>query len=211
MLKIISIVISILTLNACGDLQSPDTSSSLAAGSFINAGRFTINPAVLQPLPFPQPLPAQACAAPILAPEYAAAERKIFELTNAERVRNGLRPLILDFCISQIARAHAQTMANDNNMSHVIAGNGPIERMKNAGIPFLAVYENIHNWVASSNGQAVWDTASYPNQALGFWTTSPTHRANLLNPDVTHIGIGVGAVRLGNQGMLTSTQNFIRR
>ena len=200
------IIFSIFTLSACGAQEQNDSQTSFDSSRF---GRLTINPAVLRPLPLPPTV--QACPPPVLAPEYAEAERKIFELTNAERVRNGLRPLILDYCVSQIARAHSQAMANDNNMSHVIAGNGPIERMKNAGIPFLAVYENIHNWNQNANGQPIWDTATYPSKALGFWTTSPTHRANLLNPNVTHIGIGVGAARLGSSGMLTSTQNFIQR
>lgn len=204
MKRLLSLAFTFLTLSACGDAQQSGSQTQADLSRF---GRLTINPNVFLPLP----APSGNCPAPTLAPEYAAAEKKIFELTNAERVRNGLRPLILDYCISQIARAHSQTMASTNNMSHVISGNGPIERMKNAGIPFIGVYENIHNWNQNANGQPVWDTVSYPDRALGFWTTSPTHRANLLNPNVTHIGIGVGAARQGSSGMLTSTQNFVQR
>ena len=39
------------------------------------------------------------------------------------------------------------------------------------------------------------------------WMTSPGHRANLLNPDYTHLGVGVSV--LGKD--IRATQNFVQR
>ena len=39
------------------------------------------------------------------------------------------------------------------------------------------------------------------------WMTSPGHRANLLNPDYTHLGVGVGVL----DQEIRATQNFVTR
>ena len=152
--------------------------------------------------------PAQ-CAENVPA-DIAQAEKRILDLTNAERQKNGLAALILDACASKVARRHSENMARRNQMDHNLDGKGPAERMRDGGLGFSAVYENIHNWNEYSNNQPVWNTGAYGDHAMDFWRTSPTHRANLLNSSVTHIGIGVAKGQVGNQGLLTGTQNFFR-
>ena len=51
-------------------------------------------------------------------------------------------------------------------------------------------------------------TASfYARVIVDSWMTSPGHRANLLNPDYTHLGVGVSL--LGKE--IRATQNFVQR
>ena len=145
-----------------------------------------------------------------VSPEIASAEKRILDLTNAERQKNGLGALILDACASKVARRHSENMANKNQMDHNLDGKGPADRMRDGGVSFSAVYENIHNWNEYANNQPVWNFGAYGDHAMDFWRTSPTHRANLLNSSVTHIGIGVAKAQHGNLGMLTGTQNFFR-
>lgn len=200
MKKITLALIAALALSACGDSQDSSELQQIRNPRVVDLVK--LNPRIPE-------LIKNLCLESTNG-AVTQAERRILDLTNAERQRNGLRPLILDACASKVARQHSQTMASRNYMNHFIDGKGPMERMRDASVGFSMVYENIHNWNEYANNQAVWNYGAYPDRAMGFWTTSPTHRANLLNPQVTHIGIGVAPAQHGNQGMLAGTQLFFK-
>src|SRR5258708_33218379 len=47
------------------------------------------------------------------------AEQRAFELINAQRAATGLRPLMLDRQLCQLARMHSQDMASSNSIGHI--------------------------------------------------------------------------------------------
>lgn len=57
---------------------------------------------------------------------------------------------------------------------------------------------------ASENVLQNWNTAD-AEALVAQWANSPGHRANMLNPDITHIGVGVADTAKGKR---YATQNF---
>ena len=106
--------------------------------------------------------------------------KTLLVLINTERQKRGLLPLKTNFILMQVAQAHSQNMAERDFFDHVdpATGLGPCERISSAGYAFWACAENI---------AAGYRTAEAVFQA---WMRSSGHRANLLSPDFTEIGIG---------------------
>lgn len=106
-------------------------------------------------------------------------ERQVVELTNAERAKAGLKPLTMYAPLMAVAKAKSQDMANLGYFSHTSPTYGsPFDQMRAAGIQYRAAGENI------AQGQRT------PEQVVNAWMNSPGHRANILNANYTHIGVG---------------------
>ena len=90
------------------------------------------------------------------------------------RRENGLGPVTVDSELTRVAQAHSRTMANLNMMGHDV-GTSFHERRR--AIRARVVVENID--------------AGYYTLAETFtrWQNSPGHRANMLDPDMTRMGI----------------------
>lgn len=124
--------------------------------------------------------------------QLSAFEQEVVELTNAERAKQGLAPLEIDEELSQVAREKSSDMATNNYFSHNSPTYGsPFDMMNQFGISYQAAGENI------AQGQ------TSPQQVVDAWMNSDGHRANILNGDYTHIGVGF--VENGNHW----TQMFI--
>jgi uncharacterized protein YkwD len=107
------------------------------------------------------------------------AEALILSLVNAERKKAGLS-LLLPFSDAQkVARAYSEEMVKTGKVGHISAISGkPEDRLKKGGVKSPLILENV--------------ARSYsPQDAHSGLMDSPGHRANVLNPKVTHIGIGV--------------------
>ncbi|WP_442881360.1 CAP domain-containing protein [Clostridium sp.] len=117
--------------------------------------------------------------------EVNSIEKQVFDLVNKERVKAGLKPMILDSKISDVARIKSKDMADNNYFSHNSPTYGtPFDMMKKFGIKYGHAGENI------AKGQP---TAASVMEA---WMNSPGHRANILS---TNFGkIGIGYVKAGN-------------
>lgn len=92
------------------------------------------------------------------------------------RRNNGLGPVVLDRELTRLAQAHARTMAARNELGHNV-GTSFTERIRNSNVRARVVVENIaagHHRLA---------------EAFSGWRDSPGHRANMLNPEVTRMGI----------------------
>jgi uncharacterized protein YkwD len=115
----------------------------------------------------------------------ASIEAEIVRLTNVERARKGLRPVQANTLLNTAAVRHAANMARQNRMSHVLDGKDPSERLQDAGYAWQMYGENV--------------AYGFPDAAavVKGWMNSPGHRRNLLNPDVTEIGVGVETSRAG--------------
>ncbi|MFB8774353.1 CAP domain-containing protein [Streptomyces broussonetiae] len=112
---------------------------------------------------------------------------KVVDLTNAERVRAGLRPVAVDALLTAAAQAHSADMVARDFYSHTSPDGGrPWDRAAAAGSTRRTIGENI------ACGQRS------PAEVVTGWMNSPGHRANILKPDFTHIGVGfAGGGRAG--------------
>lgn len=123
-----------------------------------------------------------------------AIEEKVVALTNAERAKNGLSALQIDRPLMAAAREKSQDMKDKNYFSHTSPTFGsPFDRLKALGIDYKSAGENI------AKGQ------KSPEEVVQAWMNSEGHRANILNKDFTHIGVGY--VQDGN----IWTQQFIKK
>ncbi|MGF7533422.1 CAP domain-containing protein [Bacillus mexicanus] len=109
----------------------------------------------------------------------SAYEKKVVELTNAERQKQGLKPLQIDETLSKSAHAKSQDMKDKNYFDHQSPTYGsPFDMMKSFGITYKTAGENI------AKGQKT------PEEVVKAWMNSEGHRKNILNPNFTHIGVG---------------------
>jgi hypothetical protein len=104
----------------------------------------------------------------------------IIELTNASRAQQKLGSLTADNQLNSAANAKAQDMLAKQYFAHNTPdGKTPWDFIRASGFKYLLAGENLA--VDFSQAESV-QTA---------WMNSPGHRANILNKDFTHIGIGI--------------------
>ncbi|TFB13396.1 hypothetical protein E3U55_16105 [Filobacillus milosensis] len=121
-------------------------------------------------------------------------ERRVHELVNEERAKEGLEPLEFSVDVSHVARAKSQDMAKNNYFSHESPTYGsPFEMMTEFGVHYWSAGENI------AMGQRT------PEQVMDGWMNSDGHRANILQEKFTHIGVGL----VQDNGTYYWTQMFI--
>jgi uncharacterized protein YkwD len=132
-------------------------------------------------------------------------EKQIYQLTNEVRRKKHLPPLDRDEALVTAARAHSDDMLARNFFSHINPdGKAPQDRLAPTYSRTLArTGENI--W--SGHGYDYADSKLLARVIVDSWMTSPGHRANLLNPDYTHQGVGVSV--LGKE--VRATQNFMQQ
>ncbi|BDG43235.1 CAP domain-containing protein [Saccharococcus caldoxylosilyticus] len=123
-----------------------------------------------------------------------AYEQQVVDLTNKERAKYGLPPLKVDLALSKVAREKSRDMAVNHYFSHYSPTYGsPFEMMRKFGISYTAAGENI------AKGQRT------PQEVVAAWMNSEGHRANILNKNYTHIGVGF------EENGYIWTQQFIRK
>lgn len=106
-------------------------------------------------------------------------ESKVVELINDIRRTNGLSTLSIDQELCRVARIKAQEMHDKHYFDHNSPAYGtPFEMMRAFGIRYRVAGENIA--VGFRTPQAV----------VEGWMNSDGHRANILNPGFTKIGMG---------------------
>ena len=116
-------------------------------------------------------------------PDPAAVEKTSFasevvSLVNQERAAVGLAPLIEDNTLDQAAAIRAEEIIT--SFSHTRPdGSSCFTALQQVGASYRHAGENI----------AIGQTT--PAQVVADWMNSPGHRANILNPDFTKIGVGV--------------------
>ncbi|PLR69467.1 CAP domain-containing protein [Bacillus sp. UMB0893] len=130
--------------------------------------------------PAKQEAPKQEAAKKEQAPASVSEfEKKVVELTNAERQKQGLKPLQIDETLSKTAKAKSEDMKSKNYFSHNSPTYGsPFDMMKKFGVQYSTAGENI------AKGQAS------PEAVVQAWMNSEGHRKNIMNSSFTHIGVG---------------------
>jgi uncharacterized protein YkwD len=107
------------------------------------------------------------------------AERRLFAMINRDRAAQHLPPLAWDDQVAAVSRAHSLEMMRTKNVAHVSPTTGAAtDRVRAANIRTGLVLENIVR-------------ARSVAEAHDGLMNSPGHRANLMSPSATDVGIGV--------------------
>jgi uncharacterized protein YkwD len=116
-------------------------------------------------------------------PDQHESVRDMLEAVNAERARHGISPLRTDATLTQIAEFYACRLVEGGFFAHDDPYDGSTvdSRAADFGYPFIKIGENLAAGQASAR------------ESLADWLKSPSHRANLLDPAFTQIGIAVKA------------------
>lgn len=162
-----------------------------------------------------QPKPGSS-PAPFVGGEPSAIEARILELTNVERAQAGLGPLTWNNRLGAAAKGHSANMAVTGIFEHVIDGIDAGDRIRAVGYRASSWSENIYlQFLLLSESEGLF----LADVAVKGWMNSPGHRANILDPTFTELGVGVVAmVEPSNDStpgdfpwhLIYATQNFAR-
>lgn len=116
------------------------------------------------------------------SPQFMSAviESSILSLTNTKRVEAGSTALVRNEMLARAAQAKAEDMAERGYFSHIgPGGKEPWAWMLDGGYDYAYAGENLAVRFSDSS------------EVVSAWMDSPSHRANVLRPVYTDIGIGV--------------------
>lgn len=123
--------------------------------------------------------PGQILSIPTVDAQQTSYEKEVVKLVNEARRNNGIGELTYNWELSRVARYKSQDMRDNSYFSHTSPTYGsPFRMIKSFGISYKTAGENI------ARGQAS------PAAVVSAWMSSPGHRANILNPSFTEIGVG---------------------
>jgi uncharacterized protein YkwD len=146
--------------------------------------------APVQPAPPPPPLRLLIPGLPDLplppvprkerkpAPRATGPAAEVVALTNRERAEAGCRALTVDDRLTAAAQRHSQDMAEQSFFSHTSPdGRDFVDRIRATGYPSPGA-ENV------AYGQTT------AREVVAEWMDSPGHRRNILDCELTEIGVG---------------------
>lgn len=163
--------------------------------SLITTGRLeSVSPAEeLLPPPLSKRLTA-------VSQEKSLASKEVIDLTNKERVAQGLPALKENFELNKAAELKLQDMVDRQYFEHESpTGEGPSDLANRAGYAYILVGENL----------AEGDFTSSADLVQG-WMDSPGHRANILNAKFSEIGVAVRKDSLFGRNVWIAVQEFGR-
>lgn len=125
------------------------------------------------------------------------AERAAARLVNQSRGRHDLPPLERDERISDLAREHALELLARRHAVHRSARTGALQdRLRKAGVPFARALENV-------------SLSSSPETAHERFVQSPGHRINVLDPNVTRLGVGIAMERGAKEDIMAVCEVYV--
>lgn len=123
--------------------------------------------------------PGQIIQIPTVDTAVTNYEQEVIRLVNEIRLENGLKALAYDWELGRVARIKSQDMKDNHYFAHNSPVYGtPFQMIRNFGISFRSAGENIAKGYAT------------PQAVVNAWMNSSGHRANILNPSYTRIGVG---------------------
>lgn len=139
---------------------------------------------------------APAAAAPVQprglpAPVDDAYETRIVQLVNAERAAVGLRRLVVSTCADRAAQDWSARMVRTSVFAHR---------------PSLGTL--LGSCRASAVGENIASGSISADRMMAMWMASPGHRANVLDPRFTHVGVAAARTATGRT---YGTQVFLRQ
>lgn len=145
------------------------------------------------------PEPTWTSAASPPAADIAAAEQYTVDLINAQRAAAGVAPLARDETLMSIARARVADMVARGYTGHNDPVTGaPLARDMMRAAGYTSAYLG-ENWYGS-----IRPPPAIVEVAMNWFMTDPPHARNILSPNYTGVGVGIGYN--GRQWLLI--QNF---
>lgn len=118
--------------------------------------------------------------------ENAQFEKEVLRLTNKERKKRGLKPLKWDETLAFAARYHAKDMADDDYFDH-----DSFNRKGKRLVRSCSIFERIESFIdypyLAENISAGRLT---PEEVVNAWMKSSGHRKNIMNKNMTKLGVG---------------------
>jgi len=142
---------------------------------------------------------------PAVLPDTPTVEAAIIEMTNAFRAQEKLGKVAANAALTQAARAYAAYLARTGQFSHTADGRQAGDRIASAGYQWCEVSENLALHIDSRGFQS----RDLARKSVDGWIHSPPHRANLVAPFVTEVGVGVASAP-GRDPKFISVQLFAR-
>lgn len=121
--------------------------------------------------------------------KWRSLEVDILRATNDQRSQRGLKPLVWEPRLADIARHYSQELLQARQLDHIDArGHGPALRVAYDHRRMIAlVGENL----AAFSGRWPTQGDALVEQMVQGWMDSPGHRRNILRPDYSHLGVGL--------------------
>ena len=138
-------------------------------------------------------------------PDLPQTEIAIVEMTNAFRKEGKLGAVRPNAALTAAARAFADYLAKTGKFAHEADGRKPAERAEAQGYRYCLISENL----AMNLDSRGFATRALAREAVEGWKNSPGHRANMLQPAVTEIGVAVARAPNGDPKFI-SVQLFGR-
>jgi uncharacterized protein YkwD len=130
-------------------------------------------------------VPGAAAAIPAGCPgkQDRSYETQVVALINQARQQNGLPPLQVNNQVAAAALSHSADLACNNFLNHTGSdGSSWYDRLRAQGYAYSDAHENIYAGDPGYGGD--------PQGAFNWWMNDQVHRDNILNPNVTEIGVG---------------------
>ncbi|PKN73791.1 MAG: CAP domain-containing protein [Candidatus Cloacimonetes bacterium HGW-Cloacimonetes-3] len=127
-------------------------------------------------------------------------EHLIWRITNAERAKNNMAPLVYDDGLADLSRQHSRNMLGFGFFDHKDQLGNYVNDRKRLHYPELIVSSIGENLARFYNTDGIYT----PQEIVTGWMNSSEHRKNILNEGYTHLGVGV----VIHEGFLLATQNF---
>ncbi len=128
----------------------------------------------------------------------ALSTNNIIDATNAERLKAGLEPLVLNPKLVQSATVKTNDMITKQYFEHISpTGAGVADLGKQVGYEYVILGENL----------ALGDFVD-GNDVVAAWMNSPGHRANILNPNYQEIGVYAGKAIYQGRDVWFAVQHF---
>ena len=131
------------------------------------------------PTPTPNPTPN-----PTPSSETDRFDQEVLKLVNQERTQRGLKSLTLNEQLDQAADQYSKAMAEQDFFDHTGKdGSSPGDRIAKTG------------YRANTWGENIAAGYNTPEAVVRGWMNSSGHRANILNPNFTEMGLGYKSLR----------------
>ena len=106
-------------------------------------------------------------------------ENEVFEIINQLREQSGLPKFTHDPKLTQCSRDHSQDMQKFSFFDH----ESPVPGKKTP-------WDRAAKFGADANAENIAQNGRGPTAVIGSWMDSPGHRANIMNPSYTRMGVG---------------------
>ena len=137
-------------------------------------------------------------------------ELLMLSLINQERTSRGLDPLTINNDLNASSEDHSQWMLENDIFSHTgVNGTSSRDRIEAADYELEGSWRTAENigWQSERGDPGIDDDVADIHDSL---MNSPGHRANILNPDLEDIGIGIELGDFNGYDAVMITQNFGR-